>query len=277
MSTMNDRISYSFSPLYRIKRILIILRWGFGFPLKARNIEYNELVFEPFLENIRYLFFLFIFFISFSSVTCPIVRSNNLGSFFNRHQQYFKSVGFTSFDILVAFTLPFVSILSTFLYFYSFRKHAQNISKISLNLTNINKEISNLFENQKISSTCISFSRSVRLISSGIIIAVLIQITELIIWFIAIQDGVLSTMLPTDAEKVIGTIAFLISNGCWVYPSIAMSADLITCHLLQEIGEAFEKWNTILKIYNKKLYGKNQGINGRNEINDNFENDIQNR
>jgi hypothetical protein len=56
-----------------------------------------------------------------------------------------------------------------------------------------------------------------------------------------------------------------------------MSADLITCHLLQEIGEAFEKWNTILKIYNKKLSRKNQGINWRNEINDNFENDIQNR
>ena len=277
MSTLSNRIQDSFSPLYRIKRILIILRWCLGFPLKAKNIHYNELVFEPLLEYIRYLVFLFVFLISFSSLSCSIVRSNNLGSLFKRHKQYFKSVGFTSFDILVAFTLPFVNMLSTFIYFYSFKKHSQSISKICLKLTNINKELNNLFESKNMSSTCISFSRSVRLISSGIIIAVLIQITQLILWLIAIKDGIFSRILVSDGEKVIATIALLIYNGCWVYPCIAMSADLITCHLLQEIGKAFEKWNHILKIYNKKLSGKDHGINCRNAINDKLENDIQNR
>ena len=122
MSTISDLVSYPFSPLYRIKRALIILRWCLGFPLKARNIGYNELIFEPFVEYIRYLFFLFVFVISFSSLTCPMVRTNNIDLIFKRHEQYLISIGFTSFDILVAFTLPFMSMLSTSLYLNSFRK-----------------------------------------------------------------------------------------------------------------------------------------------------------
>ena len=76
----NDVLLYQFSPLYRVRKVLIGLRWCFGFPLKATNIAFNDMVFEPCLEYARYFAFLFAFLLSISFRIWEIKKENNLDS-----------------------------------------------------------------------------------------------------------------------------------------------------------------------------------------------------
>ena len=85
----NDVLLYQFSPLYRDRKVLIGLRWCFGFPLKATNTSFNDIVFEPCLEYVRYFVFLFSFLLSISFIIWKIKEANDLDAFTAAYHLYF--------------------------------------------------------------------------------------------------------------------------------------------------------------------------------------------
>ena len=58
--------------------------------------------------------------------------------------------------------------------------------------------------------------------------------------------GVLTTSTTSKMEKFLISIALIICHLCWTYPCIAISADFVTCHLLDEIENCFKNWNKIV-------------------------------
>ena len=245
---MSENDQHRFSPLFRVRNILWILRWSFGFPLKAKNKAFNEFVFLPCLEYTRYAVYLCFFFLSFFCMTYPKMKANKLDNALEAVQQIYHRLGFTLLDISVVIGLPLINLMSSAFYLASFRKEATRISKVCLHLTTLKKELYDMSD-KEINQVKQSYSkRSLKLVVFGISFAGVFWILS-VAMFIEIQEGLFNKLFVSSEDIFLYLVGLVIFPGCWIYPCIAISADFIICHLLDEIAETFSKWNSILKVY----------------------------
>ena len=77
-----------FSPLYKIKRLLIILRWLLGFPYKTLNKSFDDFKFVPVLEYFRYGMYLCIFFACQIYINFILMKVYKESNTMTTHHQY---------------------------------------------------------------------------------------------------------------------------------------------------------------------------------------------
>ena len=248
MST-NDLLEYKFSPLYRVRKVIFILRWCLGFPLKAKNVAFDEMLFRPCVEYARFCAFLLSFAVSISFVLFKVKESNNLESFGAAYNYYYRVVGFTAYDSIAVLSAPYTNMLATVFYLIAFKNNVSSINKICLKLTIANRSLHQLITENGISVKWSCLERSLRIVISGTAITMLIHVTQAVLFSISADFIHADT---STSEKCLIYFAFMIYNICWVYPCITMSADFITCHLMNEAKDAFEIWNKIFKHLCKK-------------------------
>ena len=122
-NTMLEKHEVTFSPLFRVKKILLILRWLLGFPLKARNQQFNEFKFYPILEYTRYATYLAIIFAANFYNMYSFMELAHLSNPLEVYKEYFITLlGFTMLDIFVIVTIPYITFISTAFYLNSFKK-----------------------------------------------------------------------------------------------------------------------------------------------------------
>lgn len=176
------------------------------------------------------------------------MKANNLDNLLEALQENYNRLGFTLLDIFVVIGMPFYNLISSIFYLASFRKEATRISKVCLHLTTLKKELYDLSD-KEINKVKQSYSkRSLKLVVFGIFFAGVFWIL-VVAMFIEIQEGLFNKLLVSNEDRFLYLVGLVIFPGCWIYPSIAISADFIICHLLDEIAETFSKWNSILKVY----------------------------
>ena len=138
---MSANDQHQFSPFFKVRRILLFLRWPFGFPLKAKNIAFNEFVFQPCLEYTRYSLYICCFFLTGFYLSYLPIKENNIESLLEAKTKVMESHGYTLLDICVIYTIPYTTLMSSFFYFTSFKKAVTSISKVCSYLTSLNKEL----------------------------------------------------------------------------------------------------------------------------------------
>ena len=237
----------TYSPLFKIKRILLILRWLLGFPLKAENEEFNEFTFQPCMEYSRYILFLIIFTASQFYNTYLFISFGIKDSFFEvAHKYITEALGFSILDIVIVMWMPFISSLSTTFYMLSFKNKSKEISQICLKMTNM-KEILDEY----LASSSLQNTKSKVKISLTLFIAAILFSSVTVTLYCAsnylLIDQVLLKFFPLSRSQVwIMCILMSISAFCWVYPMITLSADMVTCHILEELGYIYLTWNNVL-------------------------------
>ena len=256
MSTEN-LLGCQFSPFYRVRKLLFVLRWTLGFPLKFKDATYSVLYFNPSLEFGRYCAFLTCFVVSISFVIFEVWKLNDLKSFVEAYHHYFRSIGFTAYDSIAFHTTYYMSILSTTFYLLAFRNNASSISKICLRLAKAKKSLHQLRSQNRISRNKTRCVNSIRILISGVMITVLVHAAQIVGTY-TLNYGVLTTSTTSKVEKCLISIALIICHLCWTYPSIAMSADFVTCHLLDEIENCFKNWDKIFKNIDRKRLNSTQ-------------------
>ena len=145
MST-NDLLEYKFSPLYRVRKVIFILRWCLGFPLKAKNVAFDEVLFRPCVEYARFCAFLLSFAVSISFVLFKVKESNNLESFGAAYNYYYRVVGFTAYDSIAVLSAPYTNMLATVFYLIAFKNNVSSISDQKVNRRRLHFKISTKIE-----------------------------------------------------------------------------------------------------------------------------------
>ena len=256
MSTEN-LLACQFSPFYKVRKLLLVLRWCLGFPLKFKDGTYSVMYFSPCLEYGRYFAFLTCFIVSISFIIFEVWKLNDLKSFLEAYHHYFRSIGFTAYDSIAFHTTYYMSILSTTFYLLAFRNNVSSINKICLRLTTVKKSLHQLMVQNRISKNKSRCVNSIRQIISGIMITVLVHASQVVGTY-TLDYRVLTTSTTSKIEKFLISMALIICHLCWTYPSIAMSADFVTCHLLNEIENCFKNWNNIFKRIGRKSSNSTQ-------------------
>ena len=247
-----------FSPLFKIKRILLVLRCLLGFPLKAVNNNFNEFTFQPWIEFPRYALFLVFFFAPQIYNAYLFTAYSSYNNMFPATKEYFsEALGYTNLDIFIVMWFPWVCLLSTIFYMVSFKKNIGNINQVCLKMTNIKKILSDYFP-----ASMESKIKSKRTTSFGLFIsALLASLLTLVLYCASIHSTIhkflLSIVSLTPIQLWIFTINVIISSCCWIYPTVSMSADLVTCVILEDMGNIFQRWETVL-AFDQRIHDQNQ-------------------
>ena len=174
------------------------------------------------------------------------MKGYNINPFESLHKLS-KSFGFTLLDVLVIVTIPYINIISSFFYLLSFKTEASSISKVCLYLTDLNKELYALSDSTLIKWKQSFLTKSLKLVIFAFCIKGIVLIFNIMAFLWALKNDIFSNVLMENDQKLLYPIAVVIHLYCCVYPSIAISADFVTCHILNEVGETFSLWNTLLK------------------------------
>ena len=249
---MSKKDPARFSPLFRIRKILLFLRWFSGFPLKSKNKEFNQFEFFPCLEYTRHSLYIACFILPLSYNTYSFTKFDNLNDPIEVITKFWRYIGYSLLDICVIYTIPYINMISSTFYLRSFKKMALKFNEICLNLTNLNKELNQSLDLMSIGNKKRSKTRiSLKLFRFGIFIAAMILILNGISMYILIYGNLhdFTTSPITYVQKHIFFLNNNVSSFCWVYPYITISADLIICEILEHTKEMYIHWNKILKEY----------------------------
>ena len=260
MSYINE--SYS-SPLFRIRKLLMTLRLFLGFPLKVKNNEFNEFVFKPCLEYARYTLYLaFGCVLSIYSIY-TLMKDNGSDNLLRTIQkQFMKVFGFTKLDVFISGTIQYVTFTSNTIHFVSFKKTANDLTRICLNLTNLNKEVYDLSEDnidvqEKKSGQRSKLSISIKLFILEFSIGCMILASYSGALLTALKEGMLLTGHLDYLEQYMFVAVCVTSWVYFVFPTVSMSADLVICDILENAGNTFMRWHDILSAYNERLLEDN--------------------
>ena len=254
---MSGNDQYRFAPLFKVRKILLILRWFFGLPLKSRNEAFTEFVFKPCLEWTRYCVYLCCFFGANFYLAYPIMKDDHSDNPFQAIQLYFNSLGFTLLDTLVILSSLCINTTSSIFYLTSFRKGANSISKVCLRLTDLRKELYDVSDRANIKPKQFHLKLSLKLVLFGIYLSGVVSMSFVIIILIILQERILGVvMLGSRLQKCPYLFVCGVFHCCGIYPCITISADFIICHILDVVGKEFSKWNVVLKLYRDKLTEK---------------------
>ena len=237
---------HSHSPFFPVRNTLKVLRFLLGFPLRPVDNTCVEFIFNPWVEYVRYGIYISIVLVSEGSFLFYCMMHGNASDPFSLTQKIFTTLGLSQLDMLVFLFMPSVNYVSWLCHFISFKNSVKHTNKICLTLSNVNQELS-----QSVCSTatkhCMRKQKSLALIYLGTTFGVI----GIIFWICTtcglILDGKINGHILRQANMALYVMAGIVNGLTWVYPALLIMADLFICQLLETLGEAFEKWNKILK------------------------------
>ena len=167
-------------------------------------------------------------------------------------KDYFTiALGYTVLDIIIILWIPYVHLASTIFYTISFKNRYKEINQVCLEMTKIKAFLGdclmemNFYENK--SNTRISLRLFV--------IAVLVSLVTLLLYGFSIyltMETIGSAFYLTRTQMWMLVINNAIQSVCWIYPFMSISADLMACHILEEMGNIYLYWNNVLTMDLKK-------------------------
>lgn len=239
----------SFSPLFKIKKILLILRCFLGFPLKGGNEEFNEFVFRPVIEYPRYAVFIILYFGPQFYNLYVFTADNPSKNMIEISISYSEvALGYTALDLMIVMWIPIVCLTSATFYLISFKKKTSDINHICLEMTMVKELLSDVLIKTGDSNKKSKMNISLRLFISALIIWPVILVLYCGSMYLTMSTVFVNEVSFAQPQMWLVMINDLISSFCWIYPTIAMSADLVTCHILEEMGDIYLSWNNVLVV-----------------------------
>lgn len=237
-----------FSPFFKVKKMIFILRLSLGFPLKPMNDAYNQFQFNYFFEFLRHAFYLCIFAGGFVfTLRVHIMRTGQWNPWLATVHDV-SLIGLTELDLAVLIAFQLANIFSNTCFFFSFKNSNLNLNNLVRYLTNLNEEIYDISEsmnrtfttNTKAPYTKLAATFILSLFSAGLYASC---------WSTVLLAASTEN-LPKYENIAFGVVLFLM-YAINIYPPMAASADFVVSHLVYETRDAFDKFKEMIKLRNK--------------------------
>ena len=250
---MQNLEDHEFSPLYKVRKLLLIFRWSFGFPLRPINGKLTEFSFRPLWEYGRYSLYFFITSLLSLYMNYILMKLENTTNPLRAMQLTFNKRGFSTLDLTIYLSVPIVSLSSSWFCLNSFRRGHDGINKISRYLTHIKKELyiaaggNPHFTSYRPKSnyTYVFFA----------LILVLVTLSGLLstaFWYITLHDG-RSEQEVSKTDTIIFCLSMFLNWTLATYPVMSFSGDFLVCYLLEETKCTLDKFKMMVKLKRKLL------------------------
>ena len=224
---MSKSVGRHFSPFYKVKKIIWVFRFGFGFPLTATNEAYNNFKFNAWLEFLRYIAYSVLlcfsgFYAFYVSYRCT-KEWNPIRSL----EKIWGGIGLSYLDIGVLLCISPINNSCNALYTLFFRRGVTGINKLLLNLTILNEKFHKILIGNRyieIKTRKKQFQLYLKhffLFIIGIMASIIMSIS----WESTMFDKYPNVL--TVGEKVVMVIILILSNLSFIYPPMAKSTDFL--------------------------------------------------
>ena len=237
------------SPLYKAKNVLFFLRWiCLGFPLKAANDGLSKFVFCERIEYGKYVFFLFVPGLANCWIFYLMLKATKINNPRLAWEVFNKPMGISDLDRMTMAMLAPVSYVSNHFYFLSFKNNVTGINEVLHGLYHMKSYLQYVAEKSMFPATQMKKWRLYRYL---IFISIInIFATGMMLSFYFQFVYVLYSKDLTSTELILTFLAFLFGILTYIYPGMALSADLLVCTLLKDTTESFHQFSSLLKENN---------------------------
>ena len=240
------------SPFYKVRRILVVLRWMLGFPLRAKNESYTEFIFISWLEWLRFFIMALTPFSSkiFMMIVILIVDQNfnNLESVINLfHENYTSS----KIDSIACFLYTLVIVPVTwFLYVVLFKRNTSSINKFCNKVSKIKSSMNALLvkkdEEKKQKHVFIGrlgeVETSEKMLIYGQILSIIISC------FYGSWTYINSPVLRFGSHAVVAYACIIVIQSLFItFGPISAAAEVIICQVITILIDLFQEWEEILE------------------------------
>ena len=255
MENMPNHNKQVFSPFFKDRYQIVVLRWSLGFPLKFIDSSLTCLRFIPVLEYGRYALYLGMVLLCLSYSIYAQMKIHKTLNFMAALVSSLKKVGISDLDIGVLSCVPFVMITSSTFYFMSFKNDHTGWNKMSKSLSNFNEEI-HAYLGKKIPGfrdrSLTGYARFFVIWLTQTVTVVMITVC----WSTVFNSSELTEGI-SNAEKILFGLAQFINAACYIYPPVSYSADLVVSCVVYETKEAFDKFELLVRSWHTAKKGKN--------------------
>ena len=263
---MENLENRNFSPLFRVKNILFILRCVCGFPLTPTNEEFDHFEFRTWFETLKQVLYLASVAFTFGCMTFLHMKNKDTKNPFKAMIEDLSPIGISILDLGVVLTLPMTGCISNMMYFLSFKRHHLKLNKLFRLLRDVREKLHttkrccNLLGRKY---SILYFARFIFVITMAAL-----AIGMLIFYWSNIVLTTLSFKHLSSTDRLMYCLAVAAIYILTIYPPMATSADVLVWHLLHEIGEAFVEFKQLIKSQNEldKISQRTKGL--RNLIRD---------
>ena len=254
---MLNKTERSFSPFYKVKKQLWVLRHIFGFPLTATNNDFDDFRFNSLLEIFRYLVFWILFCCSSSYGFYTSYKCTNELNPMRSLEKVWGGIGLSFLDVGVVTAIAPINHFCNLFYIFSFRNGVIGINRISKNLTKLNEECHGiLVGNTNVIIKTKKAQCNIQLRNFFIfIIALIAAIMMAYSW-----ESMMFKKYPnilSFGEKASFVVILTLTSLVYIYPPMAKSADFVVGFLLDETNNAFGHFNLILNLRQKRTNEQN--------------------
>ena len=261
---MENLENRNFSPLFRVKNILFILRCVCGFPLTPTNEEFDHFEFRTWFEMLKQALYLASVAFTFGCMTFLHMKNKDTKNPFKAIDEDLSPIGISNLDLGVVLTLPMTGCISNMMYFLSFKRHHLKLNKLFRLLRDVREKLHTTKRGCNLlcrKYSILYFARFIFVTSmAALAIGMLISYWSNVI-FTAFTFKVMSS---TDRLMycVLVTAMYILT----IYPPMAISTDVLVWHLLHELGEAFVEFKQLIKSRNERDAISQRSKDSRNWI-----------
>ena len=245
-----------YSPFYKIRKTLVLLRWTFGFPLQAKDESYTEFRFVSWLECLRFLV------VCLMPVVCYVywlivllVVDGNLQNLVNVYKESYAICSLNEIDQILLCLWNISAVVMSFSYLLLFKYNTRSINKFCDEVTNIKSKVTDTLFNEEEEARrtqCITIQSSEKLIIFGQIFNALTSLLY----------GIGNNNIKEHhIENNIDIIRYPYgSNVQLVYPymrtiqvffslfgPMSCAVELIICQMVNTVSDLFKDWETLLR------------------------------
>ena len=241
-----------YSPFYKIRRTLILLRWFLGFPLQSTDDSLTGFIFISRLEIFR--FFVILSFPTILNVYLLLVfmtSDGQLQNFLDFYKGIYYYYSQNTIDHIVVVTWTMIILVVLHVNFFGFKRNANAINKfcndfcqVKSNLESLllecnQKEASNCHENIQSSEYLLLFGQILNIIATSLFCTWLYEVTEII------SDG-------RNFQILRGILCFgflffyFLQVSSTLFGPMSCAVELMICQFINELAMLFDDWKKVL-------------------------------
>ena len=240
------------SPFYTIRKLLILFRWTFGFPLQAKDDSYTEFRFVRWMEFFRFLPLLLLTHMNLICwiIACFIVNEN-LVTFWNVMKLTAQAYSTNLIDVVLVTLRPSSAAILSCCYIFIFKYNAEHINNFSIEAAKIRYALNDFvkspqyIENKKCRTT---LSNSKYILIYGQLMNVL-MCCLFGIWYYNVFLESYGYIILNQFElevQILLVVTFTLQMFFIGYGPVACTVELLICQAIGTLSDYFQDWETLL-------------------------------
>lgn len=241
------------SPLYEIKRILKILRWIGGFPIKPLDSSFSQFIFIPWLEYIRFCFLILVFVMEYIYLMIKVLiyggNLYNVYTFYETNYNKFSASKIDQFSTIFFNHITTISFSAVFI--FVFKSNASSIGELCTDTKELRSMLKPMLIKNSKEKRSASHCFQMKKYAKGIVYGQCLNIVSSILWgiwaAIFLQTHYERTAKYGNDIKISYPIILTFQNTFILFGPMACTAEVVVGQIVESITDLFCRWEDILE------------------------------